>query len=343
MHSTVFSRGYPNGYGDGLLASGSHSAVVMVATGTVPYRRGVPLTRHWVPVGGAAVLIALACTPAGRAMGQRFFASLRIAKPQAVTAGPATPTNGSSSRPLEDAIGGMLSPATKVTADEPPHDIATLESAARTVGFQPRLMSERKDKPTLFVLGAYDAEMPVDPAQLRTILQQAGRKDVMAAESLKGTTLRVRVPLGVRAEYGHCPARVANTIQGQLQGPPPPSTDYGDCVILTQTPRASIQAPASLDVAGLVEIALELSGMSPSQTRAFQQRFDPSAALALTPPRSIRSYDLVDIGASHGMLLNTAARRGPTYVLAWPTDSLVFVLAGYGNSGDAIRLANSIR
>jgi hypothetical protein len=301
------------------------------------------LARQWLPVGCAAVLISLASTPPGRATGQRFFASLRIAKPQAVSAGPSASANGPSSRPLEDAIGGMLSPATRVAADDPPHDIATVDSAARKVGFQPRLMGDRKDKPALSVLGAYDAEMPVDPAQLRTILQQAGRKDLMASESLKGTTLHVRVPLGVRAEYGHCPPPVASTIQGQLQGPPPPSTDYGDCVILTQTPRASIQAPAALDVASLVEIALELSGMSPSQTRAFQQRFDPSAALAFTPPRFIRSYDLVDVGASHGMLLNTGGRRGPTYVLAWPTDSLIFVLVGYGNSGDATRLASSIR
>jgi len=43
------------------------------------------------------------------------------------------------------------------------------------------------------------------------------------------------------------------------------------------------------------------------------------------------------------MLVTTAARRGPTYELVWQDKGLVFALAGYGASSDAVPLAASIR
>jgi hypothetical protein len=101
--------------------------------------------------------------------------------------------------------------------------------------------------------------------------------------------------------------------------------------------------PPGLDIQELATIALELSGMSPNQTRDFQHTFDLRSTLSMSLPRSTRSYDAVQINGQPGMLVTTGGRRGPTYQLMWASGGTVFTLAGYGSSADAVPLANSAR
>ena len=133
-----------------------------------------------------------------------------------------------------------------------------------------------------------------------------------------------------------------NSIQNQINGPPPPSVDNGNCVVLTETPLATSTTPAALDTAAVLEIALELMGMSPNQVRDFRQLFDWRAAMPLSPPRFTRSYEIVNIGNTRGMLVITGGRRGPTYALEWVDGGIVFTLTGYGSSADAVPFANSV-
>ncbi len=136
---------------------------------------------------------------------------------------------------------------------------------------------------------------------------------------------------------------MANTLQDQLQGPPPPSTDNSDCVVLIESPPTTAEVPAGLNMQQLVAIGLELSGMSPTQTQVFQRMFNWQSTLSMSMPRFMRSYDSVAVDGGPAMLLNTAGRRGPTYELFWTRDGIVFSLAGYGSSADAVPLANSTR
>jgi hypothetical protein len=159
--------------------------------------------------------------------------------------------------------------------------------------------------------------------------------------SLNGETMRVTVPRGVRVQYGNCPLPAANTLQNQINGPPPPSTDNANCIVFTETPVAATMAPPLLDTAAVLEIALELTGMSPNQARDFRQLFDWRSAITMSPPRSVRSYEMVNVGAGRGMLIMTGGRRGPTYALAWVQGDMVYTLTGYGSSADAVPLATS--
>jgi hypothetical protein len=43
------------------------------------------------------------------------------------------------------------------------------------------------------------------------------------------------------------------------------------------------------------------------------------------------------------MLIISAGRREPPYTLAWARNGVVFTLAGYGSSGDAVPLAETVR
>src|SRR5258706_506427 len=124
-----------------------------------------------------------------------------------------------------------------------------------------------------------------------------------------------RAPRAGRAQYGNCPGPQAATPQNQIQGPPPPTTDNGTCIVLIQGPPVSADVPAGLDLAQLVEIGLELSGMSPNQASAFQKLLDAKSTLVLSMPRGMRSYAEVSVAGTTGVLVTTASRRGPTYSL----------------------------
>jgi hypothetical protein len=296
----------------------------------------------WSTTMALAIVGALSFTTPGRTLRHQFFATLRLAKPQPVNVNISSFSGPNANRQLQDMVSGMISRKVNVTLDEQDQPVASAAAASKLAGFAARLPRARKDAPTLIVTGAHAIELTVDRGQLRTIFAEAGRPDVVLPASLDGAAVAVRTPRAIRAQYGNCPVPVANTLQNQIQGPPPPSTDNGNCIVLTQSPVASADVAAGLDVEQLVEIALELSGMSPNQAQAFQRILDGRSALVLSMPRNMRSYDSVSVNGARGMLLNTAGRRGPTYALIWANNGIVYSLMGYGSSGDAVPLANSL-
>jgi hypothetical protein len=237
----------------------------------------------------------------------------------------------------------MVAATPTVTLDEPARDAPGVDSASKVAGFRAPLIADSHDAPRFSIIGARDIQVHVDRALLRTILDEAGEGRTSVPASVDGAVLGIHTPRAVLVQYGHCPVATANTIQGQLQGPPPPSTDYGDCVMLTEGPPASLHAPAGLDIPQLVRIALQLEGMSPNQTTAMQQRFSPAETLALPIPRFMRSYDSLSVNGARAIVMNTAGRRGPTYAVAWTDGRLVYELSGYGNAGTAADLARSVR
>jgi hypothetical protein len=288
-----------------------------------------------------ALVVFLSATTPGRGAALTFFQSLRIAKPQPVSVNVPGFSGPAATRRLQDAVSGMIADSVRVMLDEPDQSVPNPAAASHLAGFGARLPEARRDPPTLIVLGAHAVAMSVNPSQLRTIFAESGRPNVDLPPSLNGASVTIKTPPAIRAQYGHCPVPVANTLQNQIQGPPPPSTDNGDCVVLVESPPASADVPSGLDMTQLVTIGLELSGMSPNQTQAFQRLFDWPSALSLSMPRFMRSYDSVSVDGVRGMLLNTAGRRGPTYELIWTKNAIVYSLTGYGSSADAVPLANS--
>jgi hypothetical protein len=294
-------------------------------------------------VGVAAAIGALWLIPVGTSsVGGRFIGSLRIAKPKPDTAGVAltTPLNGG--RRLEDMLVAVVAESTVATRDDPSEASPTADAAAKTAGFRPRLLAGRSESPTITVLGEQHVEGTVNPRQLQTLLAQAGNGRAAVPRTLDGARVAFATARGVRVQYGNCPAPAANTIQGQINGPPPPSADNASCVAVSQVPIASVTIPAGLDTAAIMELALEVAGMSPNQSRDFRRLFSWPAAAVISPPRGARSYELVRVGDTDAMLVITGGRRGPTYALAWVREGIVYTLTGYGSSADAVPLAKSL-
>jgi hypothetical protein len=298
--------------------------------------------RWWTPAAVLAAAGALLLVATSTGLTQRFLASLRIAKPQVVSAGIPGATAGNGARPLQNVIGGMIAKTVNVVLDEADQPAANTAAATKAAGFPAQLPRARTDSPTITVIGAHTIEMTVDVAQLRTIFVEAGMTSTPLPESAEGSKVVLRTPRALRAQYGNCPASVANTIQGQVQGPLPPSTDNANCIVLVESPAIAMDGPPALDMKPLMDIALELSGMSPVQAQAVPQTLDWKSTLAISLPRNLRSVETKEVNGAAAMLLITAGRRGPTWELAWTRGGLVYALTGYGNSADAIALANSI-
>jgi hypothetical protein len=289
-----------------------------------------------------AVVGALSFTATGRGLVETFFGSLRLAKPQAVSVGIPGPAGSNGARQMQNMVGGMLGKNVDVALDEADRPAATAEAAGKLAGFAAHLPRARGDAPTIVVTGAHAIEMTVDIGQLRTTFAEAGKRDVPLSASVEGSKVAVRTPRAIRTQYGNCPAPAAATLQNQLQGPPPPSTDNANCIVFVESPAVGADVPAGLDMGPLIEIALELSGMSPLQAQAVPGTLDWKATLAVSLPRNLRSFEMKAVNGAQAMLLITAGRRGPTWELVWAKSGMVYTLTGYGNAGDAVPLANSV-
>lgn len=159
--------------------------------------------------------------------------------------------------------------------------------------------------------------------------------------SIDGAHVEVRMARSMIVRYGTCPGRPSAT--ANVATPTPTSTEYSDCVVLDEGPSPVVNAPATLDLQHLAEIGLELAGMTPTQAQQFLQNVNWRSTLGVSIPRFMRSYQAVEINGVKGTLLNMAGRRGPTYTLAWVKNGMVYTLTGFGDSGGAVGLANSLQ
>ncbi len=305
-------------------------------TDTTPDHR-----RRWPwPVALIVVIAAVLFTPPARQIADRFLASLRIARPQPVAVNlPAVP--GATYR-IQELVTGMLADSASTEHDEPGRTAATPSAASTIAGFALHLPRTRLDTPAVSVTGAHDVTVAINRARFRTILDEAGKSGVVVPPAVEGAVVTMHTPAAVVLRYGHCPAPAPATLATQVQGPPPPPPDVGDCIELTETPQVVATAPSGVAFDQLVEIALELSGLSPERAATFQRQLDWRSTLALSLPRFVRSFDTVTVAGAPGLLFGAGGRRGPSYVLVWAKSGIVYALTGYGNSADGVAAANAI-
>ncbi|MGB6524422.1 MAG: hypothetical protein WBE87_05840 [Candidatus Acidiferrales bacterium] len=242
---------------------------------------------------------------------------------------------------MQQMFSQMISDKVNITLNEPTQSVATEAEASKLAGFPVQLLGRRKDAPEMEVRGAHAFDLTVDRARLQEILKEAGKSDLSLPPSIDGAHVEVRMARSMIVRYGTCPGRPSAT--ANVATPTPTSTEYSDCVVLDEGPSPVVNAPATLDLQHLAEIGLELAGMTPTQAQQFLQNVNWRSTLGVSIPRFMRSYQAVEINGVKGTLLNMAGRRGPTYTLAWVKNGMVYTLTGFGDSGGAVGLANSLQ
>jgi hypothetical protein len=275
-----------------------------------------------------------------RRLARRVFESLRVEKVQTVNVNLSNFIGPEANHSLQQMISQMISDKVNVTVNEKAQPAANASTASQLAGFPIKLLGARKDMPNLEVRGEHAFDLKVDRERLQAILNEAGRPDLTLPHAIDGATVAVKIPRTVRARYGTCPGRPSAT--ANIATPTPTSMQYSNCVVLSEGPGPEVDVPPGLDLGKLTEIGLELVGMTPAQAQQFLQTVTWKSVLGVPIPRFMRSYERVKVNGVQGTLLNMAGRRGPTYTLVWAKDGMVFSLTGFGDSGSAVALANSV-
>jgi len=297
---------------------------------------------------GAAVVVLAALSliiPAVRSGFQKALGSLRMQKVQAVNVDFSPFVDANANPSLHQMVTQMISDKVQVLVNEDDQTASDAGAASKIAGFHAQLLSARKDSPKVIVGGAHKIDVIVDRARLQAIANEAGHPEITLPQSLDGASLGVEIPRSVNAQYGTCPgpSTATDAIASNITGPTPSTTRFSDCVRLREGPNPIVDIPSGLDVANLAQIGLETGGMTPSQARDFLQTVDWKATLTMSVPRFLRAYQEVEVAGTKGTLLSMAGRRGPGYTLVWAKDGIAYTLTGFGDSSQAVELANSIK
>jgi len=303
-------------------------------------RRGVWLVLIVLVVAAGSLSI-----PAVRNAAVKSLQLLRMQKVQAVNADFSPYVDANANPTLHQMVTQMISDKVQVEVNEIDHPVSDAAGARQLAGFDVQLLGARKDAPEIVVGGSHKVDVVVDRSRLQAIATEAGHPDLVLPQSLDGATVGVQVPRSVQLQYGTCPgpADAGKVIADNITGPSPTTTQYSDCVRLREGPEPIVNVPAGLDVGGLAQIGLETAGMTPNQASDFLHTIDWKATLTLSVPRSLRSYEVVKVDGTNGTLLSMAGRRGPGYALIWTKNGIVYSLTGFGDSSQAVGLADSLK
>jgi len=293
------------------------------------------------------LVIVVGCLgiPGVRNAGLKSLQTLRMQKVQAVNADFSPYVDANANPALHQMVTQMISDKVRVETNEEDQPAADVAGARQLAGFNVMLLSARKDAPKLVVGGSHKIDVAVDRARLQAIATESGHADLVLPQSLDGATVAVEVPRSVQVQYGTCPgpANASKVVADNITGPSPTTTEFSDCVRLREGPTPIVNMPSALDVAGLAQIGLETAGMTPAQANDFLHTVDWKAVLTLSVPRSLRSYQTVKVDGTDATLLSMAGRRGPGYALIWAKNGIVYSLTGFGDSSQAVGLADSLK
>jgi len=292
-----------------------------------------------------AIVVVILISPIGRGLPGRFFRSLRMQKVQAVNVDMSAFTDPNANPTLHQMVAQMISDKVNVTVNEPDQPAANAAAASQLAGFHVELLRNRKDSPKLIVAGQHAMDLTVDRARLQAIFSESGHPELAVPPSLNGASVAVQIPRAVQAQYGTCPmpASATSALTDNITGPPAATTAFSDCVRLREGPSPTVNVPPGLDIAHLAEIGLEVAGMSPSQAQDFLQTVDWKSTLTMAVPRFLRSYQELKLNGTQGTLLTMAGRRGPGYSLIWVKNGIGYTLTGFGDSSQAVALADSLQ
>lgn len=302
----------------------------------------------WAALAAACLALGLMSFAPARTWAQRILAMLRVQKITVVPVDLKSLGGPDSENAAGKLIGQMISDNVVVTLHGKPQDVASAEEASQRAGYKVRLLGERADAPQLTVEGEQAFHMTVDRERVQGILAELGHSEVNLPASLDGATIAAHIPPAVVARYGNCPTdRHKGESAASESGSPAPgaeTSDTSNCVVLIQAPSPTVSVPPELNLAQLAEAGLQVAGMTAEQAHAFCQTIDWTSTLVVPIPRGISSYQTVTVDGVEGTLINLPReRRHPAgYSLVWVKNGVIYSLMGFGDSTEAVPLAETL-
>jgi len=298
-----------------------------------------PLVRYGVPA--LLVLTMVFAFPGARAFASELLNLFRIQQVAVI------PVDFTGMQSLDGAVGNDIGQliSDSITMNKKPGDPVDASDAAQASqlsGFNVRMPQDQIPS-RISVMTGSDFSLTVDRAKAQALITEAGRSDLVLPDSIDGAKISVTIPSSVSVDFGNCPPPSADGEGPNLRGNGSLGRQYADCIILAEVPSPSVSAPASVDVAQLAQIALEFSGMSSDQAKAFTDTVDWTSTLVVPIPKNAATYDQVAVDGVTGTLIQRPADDAPQFLLLWVKDGIIYAIGGLGsNSQQAIQIANSL-
>lgn len=284
------------------------------------------------------VLTAIVSIPATRAWADQILNLFRVEQVTVV------PVDFSGLKQLNGTLGQQVSDlvSSSITMKQKPgNPVAATDAAdaSQKAGFTVRL-PQSATYTRLDVQGGAAFDFTVDRQKAQALLDEAGRSDLLLPQDIDGAVVSVTVPNSIQADYGTCPDPAqADTARTGSMG-----RNYPDCVILSEIPSPTVNAPANVDVAQLAQIGLQFTGMTSEQAAAFTKNVDWTSTLVVPIPKNAATYQQVQVDGVTGTLIQRPVDDAPQFLLMWVKNGIVYAIGGMGsNSQQALDMANSLK
>jgi len=223
-----------------------------------------------------------------------------------------------------------------------PVEAADAEQASQLAGFTVRLPAGQTPS-SISVSDAAAFTLTVDREKAQTLLDEAGRSDLILPASVDGAEIGISLPSAVSIAFGTCPKPGSGEAGNHEQSVT--ERRFPDCVILAQIPSPVVNAPAEIDLAQLAQIGLEFSGMTREEAAAFTSTVDWTSTLVVPIPRNAAVYEQVEVDGVTGTLVRrTDVDEAPQFALLWVKDGIIYAISGLGaNWQPALEMANSLQ
>jgi hypothetical protein len=296
-----------------------------------------------VRFGSVALILAafVLAFPATRALAGEFLNLFRVQQVQVVS----VDFTGLEQLTGDGALGNRFSEliSDSMEVQQEPGDpvaAANAEEASELAGFNVRIPANMTPS-QINVSSGGAFSMTLDRAKAQTLLDEAGRGDLVLPASVDGAEILVTIPSSVSVAFGTCP-RPGSDVDGNSEQ----STTtrlYPDCMIFAQIPSPNVNAPADLDIEALASIGLEFTGMSAEEAAAFTSTVDWTSTLVVPIPRNAAINEQVFVDGVTGTLIQRSSSEAPQFALLWVKDGIIYTISGLGsNTAQAIDMANSL-
>lgn len=292
----------------------------------------------------AALVFMLALVlaiPQTRAMASELLNLFRVQKVEVISFDASGMEKITGNDALGEQLSKLLSDTTEVSQEAgEPVTVSDAAAASAAAGYNVRL-PENMTASTIMVSGASAFSMTLDRAKAQGLLDEAGRSDLVLPENIDGARLSVSIPTSVNATFGTCPDVNSETEDPDQEFGNFNAEEYADCLVFGQMPSPTVNAPASLDVEALAQIALEFTGMEPEEAANLVASVDWTSTLVVPLPRGTATHSEISVDGVSGTLIQQDSEYAPSFVLIWVKDGIVYFVSAPGS--DTSRALNLIK
>ncbi len=291
----------------------------------------------------AAVLTVTLSIPTGRTWAGQFLGLFRVQQVRVIPVEMSGLEQFNTDSTLQNQMSDVISSSITIRKEPAEARLAvSAEEAAQMAGFSLRLPADMTPA-QIFVDGGSAFDVKVDRQRIQSFLDEIGRNDLQLPETVDGAEISVDIPDGVGISYGDCP-QLKTGEEEEKDNDRETMVSHPQCTLLAEIPSPTVNTPPDLDLAQLAEIALEFSGMTTEEARAFTESVDWTSSLVVPLPKEDVKVEQVNVDDVEGTLITREQGYGPRYVLLWVKDGIIYSINGFGmDASKALEMADTLQ